>query len=649
MNYLRFDRLLMTNLEKSLDKEMLRTNRAGAYSSGTIVDCNTRKYHGLLVVPVEKLGGNHVLLSSCDETIIQHGAEFNIGLHKYAGDYYSPRGHKYIREFRMGSVATTIYRIGGVILQKERILVSNESRVLVAYTLLEAHSATTLRLRPFLAFRSVNKLTEQNSVASTDYAEAENGVSFCMYEGYPNLVMQTNKQMQWVSEPNWYNGIEYSKEAERGYAFKEDLFVPGYFELSIKKGETVVFSAGTDAISPRKMKRLFEEEKETRMERSDFMACLKASADQFHNKLSDGSYLLAGCPWFDYRARDQFISLPGVTLYADKEKAFDEIMECASVALREFMNGEPSTTRLKEVDAPDVLLWAIWAIQQYAIKLGVEVAAEKYGQLVFDIVNYIRRQQHPNLSVHDNGLLYVKGTEKPATWMNAVENGWPITPRTGYVVEINALWYNALKFAAELATAQKNENQADLFDYQAGLSGNSLVAKFWNGTYLYDYVDGDYCNKEVRPNMLFAVSLPYSALDRKQQKSVVDIVTRELLTIKGLRSLSPKSGMYRPEYIGGELERDRNYHNGPIWPWTTASFVEAYLKVYKMSGVSFVMRIMAGFEPEMKELTLCTLSELYDGNPPFRGHGAMSFAMSVAEVIRAYTLMHNALCTMQNA
>ena len=644
MEYLRFDRLLMTNLEKSLDKEMLRTNRAGAYSSGTIVDCNTRKYHGLLVVPVEKLGGNHVLLSSCDETIIQHGAEFNIGLHKYAGDYYSPRGHKYIREFCMGSVATTIYRIGGVILQKERILVSNESRVLVAYTLLEAHSATTLRLRPFLAFRSVNKLTEQNSVASTDYAEAENGVSFCMYEGYPNLVMQTNKQMQWVSEPNWYNGIEYSKEAERGYAFKEDLFVPGYFELSIKKGETVVFSAGTDAISPRKMKRLFEEEKETRMERSDFMACLKASADQFHNKLSDGSYLLAGCPWFDYRARDQFISLPGVTLYADKEKAFDEIMECASVALR-----EPSTTRLKEVDAPDVLLWAIWAIQQYAIKLGVDVAAEKYGQLVFDIVNYIRRQQHPNLSVHDNGLLYVKGTEKPATWMNAVENGWPITPRTGYVVEINALWYNALKFAAELATAQKNENQADLFDYQAGLSGNSLVAKFWNGTYLYDYVDGDYCNKEVRPNMLFAVSLPYSALDRKQQKSVVDIVTRELLTIKGLRSLSPKSGMYRPEYIGGELERDRNYHNGPIWPWTTASFVEAYLKVYKMSGVSFVMRIMAGFEPEMKELTLCTLSELYDGNPPFRGHGAMSFAMSVAEVIRAYTLMHNALCTMQNA
>ena len=217
--------------------------------------------------------------------------------------------------------------------------------------------------------------------------------------------------------------------------------------------------------------------------------------------------------------------------------------------------------------------------------------------------------------------------------MNAVENGWPITPRTGYVVEINALWYNALKFAAELATALKVENQADLFDYQAGISGQSLVNKFWNGTYLYDYVDGDYCNKEVRPNMLFAVSLPYSALDHKQQKSVVDIVTRALLTIKGLRSLSPKSGMYRPEYIGGQLERDRNFHNGPVWPWTIAAYAIAYLKVYQHSGESFIRRLLTGYEAEMSELCIGTLNELYDGNPPFKGHGGMSYAPSVASVI----------------
>lgn len=640
MSYLKFDRTLLVNLEKSLDKEMLRTNRAGAYSSTTIVDCNTRKYHGLLVVPVPELDNdNHVLLSSCDETLIQHGVKFNIGLHKYSGDYYNPRGHKYIREFNFGDVATTLYRVGGVILQKERVFVSGENRIMVAYTLLDAHSATTLRLRPFLAFRSVHALTHKNDFADTSYREQENGVSFCMYPGYPSLVMQTNKQVAWHPEPDWYMGIEYHKEMERGYEFNEDLFVPGYFELPIKKGETVIFSAGTEAVSPRVLKRLFDSEKAHRNSREDFVSCLKTSAEQFYNKRPDGYYLLAGYPWFKYNARDQFISLPGVTLYAGHDDMFDLIMERAEVALREFMNCTERTTQLEGTDAPDVMLWCIWAVQQYATFKGVDAAAGKYSDLVFEIINYLRRQRHPNLFLHDNGLLYTNGREHPVTWMNAIENGRPITPRTGYVVEINALWYNALKFAAEMATALRLDSQVDLLGYQAEIAGRSFVEVFWNGSYLYDYVDGDYSDHEVRPNMIFAVSLPYSPLSRHQQKAVVDIITRELLTIKGLRSLSPKSGMYRPFYVGSQIERDRNYHNGPVWPWTTAALVEAYLKVYKLSGLSFAMRMMAGFVPEMKELTLGTLSELYDGNPPFRGHGAMSFAMTVGEMLRAcYTI-----------
>src|SRR5574344_2813749 len=265
MSYLKFDKTLLTNLEKSLDKKMLRTNKAGAYSSTTIIDCNTRKYHGLLVVPVPEIDrDNHVLLSSCDETVIQHGAEFNLGIHKYQGDYFSPRGHKYIREFHIDSVATTVYRVGGVILQKERILVSGENRVLVRYTLLDAHSATTLRLKPFLAFRNVNELTHENTKIHRDYQEVENGISCCLYDHYPNLVMQTNKQVAFVPEPDWYRGIEYYKEQERGYEYSEDLYVPGYFELSIKKGETVIFSAGTEPVAVRKLKRLFDDEEATR-------------------------------------------------------------------------------------------------------------------------------------------------------------------------------------------------------------------------------------------------------------------------------------------------------------------------------------------------------------------------------------------------
>ena len=224
MSYLRFDKTLMTNLEESLPKEILRSNRSGAYSCSTIVDCNTRKYHGLLVVPVPELDDeNHVLLSSLDETVIQHGAEFNLGLHKYQADNFSPRGHKYIREFECQQVPTTIYRVGGVVLKKEKVFQHYENRIIIRYTLMEAHSETTLRLRPFLAFRSVREYTHENTRASRDYQLVSNGIKTCMYEGYPDLYMQLDKKNEFIYQPDWYRGVEYPKAQERGYASNEDL------------------------------------------------------------------------------------------------------------------------------------------------------------------------------------------------------------------------------------------------------------------------------------------------------------------------------------------------------------------------------------------------------------------------------------------
>ena len=260
MSYLKFDKTLMTNLEEALPREILRTNRSGAYHCTTIVDCNTRKYHGLLVIPVPGLDDeNHVLLSSLDETVIQHGAEFNLGLHKYQGDNYSPRGHKYIREFECEKVPTTIYRVGGVVLKKEKLFVHHENRILIRYTLLDAHSATTLRLRPFLAFRSVREYTHENAQASREYQVVTNGIKTCMYPGYPELYMQLNKKNEFHYQPDWYRGIEYPKEQERGYDFNEDLYVPGYFEVEIKKGESIVFSGGVSEIGTRTLKKTFED------------------------------------------------------------------------------------------------------------------------------------------------------------------------------------------------------------------------------------------------------------------------------------------------------------------------------------------------------------------------------------------------------
>ena len=261
MSYLRFDKTLMINLQESLPREILRSNKSGAYHCTTIVDCNTRKYHGLLVIPVPNLDDeNHVLLSSLDETVIQHGAEFNLGLHKYQGNHYSPNGHKYIREFDCEHIPATTYRVGGVILRKEKIFVHHENRILIRYTLVDAHSATTLRFRPFLAFRSVREYTHENAQASRDYQLVENGIKTCMYPGYPELFMQLNKKNEFHFQPDWYRGIEYAKEQERGYDFNEDLYVPGYFEVDIKKGESIVFSAGISEVSTRKLKQTFEAE-----------------------------------------------------------------------------------------------------------------------------------------------------------------------------------------------------------------------------------------------------------------------------------------------------------------------------------------------------------------------------------------------------
>ena len=642
MSYLRLEKAVMTNLQESLRREFLRTNRSGAYSSSTLVDCNTRKYHGLLVVPVPELDDeNHVLLSSLDCTVIQHGAEFNLGLHKYQGNNFSPNGHNYIREFDATTVPTTTYRVGGVILKKEVIFQHYEDRILIRYTLVDAHSATTLRFRPFLAFRSVRQFTHENSTASREYTEVENGIKTCMYAGYPDLYMQFSKKNEFVFQPDWYRGIEYPKEQERGYASNEDLYVPGYFEVPIKKGESIIFSGSTSAIKPSAMKKLFDEEVGERVPRDNFYHCLVTAAHQFHRRENvHDRYLLAGYPWFKCRARDTFIALPGLTLAIGEIDYFEKVMKTAERDLRAFMEEKPLSGKIYEMEQPDVPLWAVWAMQQYAKEVGRDKCYEMYGKLLQDIIKFILDGKHPNLRLDDNGLLYSNGRDKAVTWMNSTANGRPVVPRSGYIVEFNALWYNALKFGAQMASEKGDVKGAAAVEELAAKVKESFVETFVNEYgYLLDYVDGNMMDWSVRPNMIFAVALDYSPLNQQQMKSVVDICTRELLTPKGLRSLSPKSGGYNPIYVGPQTQRDYAYHQGTAWPWLGGFYMEACLKLYKRSRLSFVERQMVGYEDEMDYHAIGTISELFDGNPPFHGRGAMSFAMNVAEILRTLKLM----------
>lgn len=628
----------MTNLEESLQKEILRTNRSGAYHCSTIVDCNTRKYHGLLVIPIPELDDeNHVLLSSLDATVIQHGAEFNLGLHKYQGDNYAPRGHKYIREYECEKVPTTWYRVGGVVLKKETLFEHYENRILIRYTLVDAHSATTLRFRPFLAFRSVRQYTHENSTASREYQAVDNGIKTRMYAGYPDLYMQFNKKNEFIFQPDWYRGMEYPKEQERGYDFNEDLYVPGYFEMEIKKGESIVFAAGTKEVKTRGLKKTFEVEMDERTPRDNFQHCLVNAAHQFTNRQNGEAYILAGYPWFKCRARDMFISLPGLALAINERAKYEEVMTTACKAIRDFINDKPNNLKVYEMEHPDVLLWAVWCVQQYAKMVSREECVSKYGSLLSEIMEYICAEKHPNLFLHANGLLYTNGQNRAVTWMNSTANGRPVIPRTGYIVEINALWYNALCFVADILGDNEFTQKLKTL---AATAGASFIDTFLNEHgYLLDYVDGYMMDWSVRPNMIFAAAFDYSPLNARQKKGVVDICSKELLTPKGLRSLSPKSGGYNPNYVGPQTQRDYAYHQGTAWPWLAGFYFEAYLKIYKMSALGFIERHLIGFEDEMTSHCIGSIPEVFDGNPPFKGRGAVSFAMNVAEIQRTLYLL----------
>lgn len=638
MSYLKFDKTVMINLEESLRREILRTNRNGAYHCTTVVDCNTRKYHGLLVMPLPELDDdNHVLLSSLDETVIQHDAPFNLGLHKYSGNNYNPKGHKYIREFTCDTVPRTVYRVGGVVLAKEKVFSLYENRIMIKYTLEDAHSDTTLRFKPFLAFRNANSLAQENGSVNKLYQDVPNGIKTCMYKGYPDLYMQFNKKVKFVFEPYWYNGIEYLKEQERGYPYKEDLYVPGYFEVPIKKGETIIFSAGVGPVATNQLKKLFVQEAESRTPRTSFYNCLKNSAQQFYFRpKEEDAYLLAGYPWFKVRARDLFISLPGCTLSIDDPVRFEKIMHTAMPAIRNFMQTGKGDGVIREIEHPDVFLWAIWAIHQYARAMGIDKAQTLYADFVGEIITYFRDQKHPDMKLMENGLLFAEGRDKAITWMNSTINGKPVVARSGYIVEFNALWYNALKFYKELA-GDKADESADVL---INKMDTSFVETFLNGyNYLLDSVSGGYVDWSVRPNMIFAVAFPYSPLNRVQKRAVIDIVTKELVTPKGLRSLSPKSEGYRPNYVGTQNERDLAYHQGTAWPWLFGAYLESYLKIFGKGGISFVERMLISMEEEMSLHCIGTLAEIFDGNPPYTGRGAVSFAMNVAAILRVLEML----------
>ncbi|MFC0263038.1 amylo-alpha-1,6-glucosidase [Fontibacter flavus] len=636
MSYIHFDKTQLINLNYSLEREIIRTNRGGCYTSTTIIGCNTRKYHGLLVVPQPQIDEQlHVMLSTVHETVIQHGASFNLGISKFPGNY-SPRGHKYLEDFDSEPIPKLTYRVGGVLLQKELILDTNRDRVMIRYTLLDAHSPTKIQIKPFLAFRGYHHLMKANDQLNKGFKSVANGAEFQLYPQYSPLFLQLSKTNEFHSKPEWYYNFEYIMERERGYEYQEDLYFPGYFEFDISKGESVIFSAGLTEADPSTRQRAFEKELARRVPRNNFENCLINSAGQFIQRRDGKTHVIAGYPWFGWWGRDTFVASPGLVLTQGDKQTFLDIMDTMVADLHGplFPNvGSGVMRNLASMDAP---LWFFWSLQQFMNFGGdPKIIKSKYLGKMKGIIDGFRKGTDYNIHMLDNGLIWGGQEGFALTWMDAVNSDGPVTPRIGSPVEINALWYNALCFYHELTGDEEVKELAEQVK-------NSFNEVFWDEKrgYLADYVNGTYKDWAIRPNMIFATSLPFSPLEEAQMDSILEIVKSKLLTSRGLRSLAPDDPSYKGYYHGNQFSRDQAYHNGTVWAWLLGHFVDGYIKLHGKSGKHFVEKIIKGFDGVMTQYGVGTVAEIYDGDPPHRPKGSISQAWSVGELLRIMHLVN---------
>ncbi|MCQ2142854.1 MAG: amylo-alpha-1,6-glucosidase [Bacteroidales bacterium] len=637
MAFLKFNKAELVNLSYSLGREIVLANKTGAYCNTSIVTCNTRRYHGLLAVPVDGLGGGkYVLLSSLDESIISTGHQFNLGIHCY-GDLYEPKGHKYIADFNYDKIPEITLKVGSVVMKKSLLLDPSADRVMIRYELVEAAGPITLELKPFLAFRNIHSLTAENSDARTWYRDVENGVVFNMYDGFPDLNLQTSVASEFKSAPCWYKGITYSDEYRRGFDCVEDLFAPGVFSIEMKKGDSFVFAAGVDPVKTGSLKAKFTRTLSGMKAVDNFQDLLVRNADLLKTTRNGKNQINAGFSWLETGLlRETLMSLTGLTLYANGScEDFEAILDCL---IKD--EGERLYHRTTQVEAP---LRLADVLQQYIDFAGDDRGVwKKYGAVMKGVIDSYAPGVRKEVTLHPNGLLWAQMDRVALSWMNAYIDGNPVTERAGYQVETNAWWYNALCFALDMERMYGSDEEfirrwTPVRELAFLNFEKVFYVKEWG--YLADYVDNNGPHGEVRPNMMIAAYVPYSPVSDEVKSAVMNVVKYELITKRGIRTLSPRNVNYSGVYEGSQVERDLAYHQG----CTRTELLGPYIDIcFRIVGPSYVPRAeyhIEGFVEDINKHGVGCFSELYDGDPPHEPHGAVSSACATAALLRCEYLI----------
>jgi predicted glycogen debranching enzyme len=646
---IQFGEDVCSDFQLATQKEWLETNGLGGFASSTIVGANTRRYHALLVAATQPPVGRIVMLSKLEESLIIGDQRVGLSCNQY-GDVVHPNGHLLLEQFRLDPFPTFTYRVGHVVLEKTVFMVYGENTSVVTYHLLESPEPLLMELRPLLAFRDFHSTTQENNDLYQSFEQGDGWLKFSPYFGLPPMYLAHDAI--WYEPTNfWYRNFRYLRETERGLDDQEDLFNPGILIFPLATGETrsVIASLQPHSVREASLMRVREVERRTKLlqrvsDEDEFVQTLTSAADQFLVRRGDDlETVIAGYPWFSDWGRDTMIALPGLTLVTGRFEEARRILTTFAQHCDQGMlpNQFPDSGGEPGYNTVDAALWFFIAAQKYLDYTHDEDFIHKtLYPVLSDIIHWHVQGTRDNIHVDGDGLLIQGTPTTQLTWMDAKVGDWVVTPRNGKAVEINALWYNALRIMEAWANHFGKLVDASYYRETAQRAQENFERTFWNASLgcLYDCVDAERRDDAVRPNQIFALSLPHALLSRDKELKVLEIVGGELLTPFGLRSLSPRSAAYIGHYGGNPWQRDGAYHQGTVWAWLMGAFVTAYVKAHRRTLKA--RREAAGFiEPlrhHLLDAGLGTISEIFEGDPPHAPVGCIAQAWSVAEILRAY-------------
>ena len=651
------DKTICRDLEAAISREWLETNGLGGFACGTVAGANTRRYHGLLTAALNPPCGRMLLLSKMEETLVLGDKRIDLSTNEYEGIIH-PEGYLCLSSFRLDPFPVFTYEAEGVKLEKSLFLLSGSNTIQIEYRLLEspAGSEPQLELRPLIAFRDYHSTTHENAALNPQILNDKNLVSVQPYASLPRLYFAHNAEAA-TAEGYWYRNFLYRMERERGLDANEDLFNPLVLRWALIPQQAAVVIASTEPPDIRTAADFRNQELQRREaviasapNRDPFVQALTVAANQFLVRRGNDWTVIAGYPWFTDWGRDTMISLPGLTLFTGNAEIAKSILRNFAQHVDQGMlpNRFVDSGDTAEFNTADATLWFFEAARAYDATTGDhKFLREELYPVFTSIIDFHIRGTRYNIKMMENGLLHAGAPGTQLTWMDAKIGDWVVTPRSGQPVEIQSLWFNALKVMEELAQRFGDETSRERYSTLASMVSEAFNRLFWNNekNCLYDVIENGAADGSIRPNQIFAASLHYSMLPKDRALAVVTTVERELLTPVGLRTLAPSDPHYRPRYEGDQRSRDSAYHQGTVWPWLLGPFITADLRVNDGTAPAreHAHELLRGLEAHLSQAGLGQISEIFDGgaggaadgDPPHLPRGCFAQAWSVAEVLRA--------------